>query len=179
MRVICQPFVSPSTRPSKGEYGQMGQRVAGSVMISVLFSATMSSRPRAPISSGDGLARRGRVLKTAARPRGGKFRGSSWFSHWFGPLPLYQIPLGSRTAKIRKRGRAFFLQAAMTLVIISFDVYGSRGNEQSIIRHQRGSSPTNACFQGLFVHIPPRNGGVTPDLRPPCRYSRNGDESSK
>jgi hypothetical protein len=69
-------------------------------------------------------------------------------------------------------GGLFLLQAAMTLVIISFDVYGSRGKEQSIIRHQRGSSPTNACFQGLFVHFPPRNGGVTPDLRPPCRYSR-------
>jgi hypothetical protein len=37
---ICQPFVTPSIRPSKSEYGQMRLRVAGGAMISVLFSAT-------------------------------------------------------------------------------------------------------------------------------------------
>lgn len=48
----------------------------------------------------------------------------------------------------------------MTLVIISFDVYGSRGKEQSIIRHEPSSSPRTHVFR-LVRAIPTRNGGVT------------------
>jgi hypothetical protein len=43
----------------------------------------------------------------------------------------------------------------MTLVIISFDVYGSRGKEQSTIRHEPSSSPRTHVFR------PTRNSGVT------------------
>jgi hypothetical protein len=48
----------------------------------------------------------------------------------------------------------------MTLVIISFDVYGSRGKEQSTIRHEPSSSPRTHVFR-LVRAIPTRNSGVT------------------